>query len=241
MTNEGAKKCTKCLASKLFSDFGRRTASPDGLSYWCKSCCSDAKKAHYKENADAIKAKTRAWDKANRDKVNARHRAWYAANLDQARSCKAQYARDHPEKNKEWRSKNKEKVKASQAHWIEQHQDKRKKSVAKSQRKAVEQLKPSYISMALRIPVGHIPPDLLAMKQEQLSAHRLARQLKKAANESSKDAYRITGKHGWRDNAGRPAKDRCQQPVGAGSERDQCHGRGSDGQGPGLDQQQPER
>ena len=63
----------------------------------------------------------------------------------------------------------------------------------------------------------------------------------RAKHESSKDTNRIPGEHGAGGNAGRPAAHRGEQPAGAGPKGDQRHGCGSDGQGPGLDQQQPER
>lgn len=35
---ETKKRCTKCKDEKSVLEFGRRTASNDGLAYWCKAC-----------------------------------------------------------------------------------------------------------------------------------------------------------------------------------------------------------
>lgn len=53
-----------------------------------------------------------------------------------------------------------------------------------------------------------IPPELVELKRQQMETSRLARQLKEATRESSKDTDRFSGQHGRGGNAGRPATDR---------------------------------
>lgn len=51
----------------------------------------------------------------------------------------------------------------------------------------VRNLEPAYLAQMLKMPLSLAPEELLKAKAEQLTMRRLARQLKEAANESSKD------------------------------------------------------
>ena len=49
------------------------------------------------------------------------------------------------------------------------------------------ELGPRYLARTIGLPLSMTPADLLELKRQQLTAHRLARQLKEANHESSKD------------------------------------------------------
>lgn len=68
-----AKKCSGCKDRKTFDQFGKHTASKDGLKSRCKEC----------RNADG-----REYAAAHRDKNNARSRKWETDNPVRARATK---------------------------------------------------------------------------------------------------------------------------------------------------------
>ena len=121
--------------------------------------------------------------------------------------------------------------------WQEQNRDRYRELVNRSAQITRDTLGAPYVAKTLRMRTVDLTPQLMQMKQEQLTVRRLAQKLRKASNESSKDTDRILGKHGAGCNAGRSAEDRRQQPVGTGTQGDQCNRRRSNGEGTGLDQQ----
>jgi hypothetical protein len=46
---DGTKICTRCKEAKDARDFCKRAGSFDGLTYWCRSCCSLAQKKRKKK------------------------------------------------------------------------------------------------------------------------------------------------------------------------------------------------
>lgn len=80
MASSQTKTCKKCRESKHRSEFHVRTASLDGLRYWCKVCTNtyDAKrredpaKRKRKREQQAAQRQTPAGKKARRDSANAR-------------------------------------------------------------------------------------------------------------------------------------------------------------------------
>jgi hypothetical protein len=55
------KKCTKCGIEKPLTEFHKKSASKDGLDYWCRSCKSKSKK-EYLKRAD-VKRRRREYNK----------------------------------------------------------------------------------------------------------------------------------------------------------------------------------
>lgn len=112
---------------------------------------------YYAEHAEELKAKAAQRYADNPAKLIARSRAYYAENKQK---CKAQTAG--------YRVKNAEKLKASGA-------------------KHRTEISPSYAARAIGLKTSQLTPEILALKREQLTLHRLARQLRKAKDESSTD------------------------------------------------------
>ncbi len=59
------KHCRYCDRWLLLADFGIRRASPDGLSYKCRSCSSAYGHQHYSRGPEAAKVRAWIWAQAN--------------------------------------------------------------------------------------------------------------------------------------------------------------------------------
>jgi hypothetical protein len=88
------------------------------------------------------------------------------------------------------------------------HGEKRRAEMRAKSKKEAGTLDPTYIAKALRMRRVEVPQELFEMKQQQLTIFRMARNFRKATNESSKDTNRISQQHGRGRNTGRPAQDR---------------------------------
>lgn len=223
MAVDETKACTKCGEVKPLFEFHKKKASYLGVTPHCKLCDYKRKRIYRAANLEKARASYRRYYSANREKVRALNNAavkrYIKANPEKFRECVARYKKANPTQVRE--------------------------STARYKSRATVALEDSYVYKALtrgvKIPREQITEQLIKLKREQLTVYRLARQLKEATHESSKDTDRITGEHGASSDAGRLASDRGEQPVGAGPQGDQRHGCGGDGEGAGLDQQQPER
>lgn len=122
------KTCTKCgrelpATREFFQPDARQS---DGFRGACKACISTQNqvynRAHYAENREEIKARSRAWSSRNaekaravsrashlahRDERNARQRAHYLANCERIKADSKQYRRNAPGVVffREWRSR----------------------------------------------------------------------------------------------------------------------------------------
>lgn len=250
------KACSNCGVVKALQEFARKAKAKDGYAYRCKACTAADQKAYREANADAVKARKKAARLANAEKQKAKNRAYYEANKAEVAAKLKAWAEANPDKvqaanaarrdrkRNEWKAyraqkyrENLETAKKQQRAYYEANAER----VKEYHRQLVAAAAPSYVASLMQMPVAEIPEPLLRMKQEQITLRRLARQLKEAAHESSKDTDRITGQHGRGGHAGRPAANCGEQPAGAGPQGNQRHGRGGDGKGSRLDQQQLER
>jgi 5-methylcytosine-specific restriction endonuclease McrA len=115
------KVCSQCQTWQVFSEYVKRNASPDGLSYICKQCRKKnrvnerpgdpqkrlAQKRAYREaNKEKLKEQDRAYRQARRDQEYTRMRAWLAANPDRARA-----------RRRAWKEKNHEKLRQQHRHY----------------------------------------------------------------------------------------------------------------------------
>jgi hypothetical protein len=76
------KTCRKCLASKPFSDFGKRSDQRDGLNYYCISC--------HRQNG----RNSRNRHKKKRDAIN---REYYSQNKERWRDYSKKFSKKNPE------------------------------------------------------------------------------------------------------------------------------------------------
>lgn len=74
------RKCTKCGELKQHSEFSTRSASHDGLNYWCKQCNRDRNKKWRKDNTERKAAYEKFYREENIEKVKARQSAYYSNN-----------------------------------------------------------------------------------------------------------------------------------------------------------------
>lgn len=157
MNEQSSKACTKCGAVKLLSEFARCKDCRDGISPICRKCRYQQSNDIRKNNREKYLLSERKYREMNIDKVRAQSAAWYLKNKEREAAKKKEWAKNNKEKRRE--------------------QD----------RAAAERMNSRYTAKALRMRAAEITPELIALKREQLTIHRLARQLKEKANESSTD------------------------------------------------------
>lgn len=169
------KTCPKCKTPKQFSDFYRSKAKADGLQSWCKQCFQQHKRKARELDGEHIRQLSNADYKrrsANPEwvtRVRERQRQWYLKNREKVISWSTNFRND-----------GKEKPESKAKRW--------KRNAADS-RKRRELLADSYVAQLICrrsevLKPNQIPTELLASKKEQIFLRRLARQLKKALNET---------------------------------------------------------
>lgn len=127
------------------------------------------------EDPEKKRARAAAWYAANREKVKAAANARYAANPEKMKAYQAAH-----------RAANPEKMKARGAAWLAANREKMKAYCDARRAVRVAQLHPAYVAGRLGLPVAEVTPELLEMKREQLTLHRLGRQVKAALKGTTK-------------------------------------------------------
>ena len=202
------KACTRCGDVKPLAEYAADKRASTGTQSVCKKCQADirrerrdkdreAQKRWREKNAEHVCAKRKEYAQATKPKRRQQERARYWKDPDKQRHKTAIYRAENRE---EVRRKNRQRLKEDR-----------------------ENLGPIYVAKTLGMRQKEVPPQLLEMKQEQLTMRRLARQLRKAKNESSKDTDRITGQHGRGGHARRPSANCGEQPAGAGPQGNKRH------------------
>ena len=104
-----------------------------------------------------------AWRKENPEKFRVHQKRYRKANPEKVKAIKARWRKAHPEKSaaihREWAAANLEKVRANDA-------------------RLRARISPAYAASLMHLPVAQCPPELIEMKREQLSLHRLVKVLK---------------------------------------------------------------
>lgn len=172
MVDEAKKACTRCGEVKPLTQYAADKRAKTGTQSACKCCQAAIRKAR----RDKDKAAAKAWRERNADKVAAKRKEYAQATKPKRRQ---------QERARYWQDPDKHRHKVAQ-YKAENYDDvmRRNRERLKEDR---ESLGPVYVAKVLGMRPKEVPPPLLAMKQEQLALRRLARQLKKATNESSKD------------------------------------------------------
>jgi hypothetical protein len=91
------KTCITCHVEKPFSDYYRKTSSPDGHQTRCKPCQKIKDAAHYQQKKDDYAARKTAWRKANPEKAKKHKRNWKKANPDKYREQKRRWKQRRPD------------------------------------------------------------------------------------------------------------------------------------------------
>lgn len=110
------KTCTRCKASKPYSEFPKHKGRKDGYNNLCKTC----KSAVYYENAERERLRRRAKYQENIEQERAANREYQENNRDIVRAA-----------SKNWRERNPEKQKASTRNWLKNNMAKNAASAAK--------------------------------------------------------------------------------------------------------------
>ncbi len=102
----------------------------------------------------------------------AKTRAWKAENAARKKAADNAYRERHRDRKIEYLRS-----------YYEQHQEARTEKL----KKEVAEITPRYVADLLKMHPAKLTPELVKLKQEQITLRRMARQLKDAIRESSKD------------------------------------------------------
>jgi|GEM_PF-5505625 len=168
------KVCTRCHEMKPLAAFSSDKRASTGTQVACKRCQAEIRRQRrdidievrrkwYEQNKEHVKTRNSEYKKrpdvSERRRMNERDRYWLKP--DEARQKTAEYTKENRAELTR---------RARERTHIERMQ-----------------LLPVYVAKVLGMRLKETPKVLLTMKQEQLAIRRLARQLKKATNETSKD------------------------------------------------------
>ena len=96
------KICNICKIEKDEACFYKRTASKDGLSLKCKSCCKkydkqyqqdnkehikEQKKQYSQDNKETLKEYIKQWRETNKDKIKEKGKQYHQINKERIRKC----------------------------------------------------------------------------------------------------------------------------------------------------------
>ncbi len=121
--------------------------------------CKQCRREQSASKAGENAARYAEWRKKNLERVKKARADKYWADAEAARTAARAYSKAHPERQRE--------------RWARERKE----------------LGDLYVAAVMGLRKGACPPELLALKREQLATRRLARQLKKATDESSKDPH----------------------------------------------------
>lgn len=169
---EAKKACTRCGEVKRLSDYAVDKRAKSGTQSACKHCQAEIRKAR----RDKDRAAAAAWKERNAEHARAKNKEYRSATKDR---------RLELERKRYWKDLDKQRSKAAK-YRAKNHEAMTLRNRERL-RKDRESLGPVYVAKVLGMRPKEVPPPLLAMKQEQLALRRLARQLRKATDESSKD------------------------------------------------------
>lgn len=197
------KACSVCGEAKPLTEYHKDGGAKDGHTSRCKACVREASRLWREQNAEHRKAQKKAHYEANKARVLGQQKQYYEATKTDRAATRKRWAEANADKvraiKKQWMDRNAAAVKEEKRAryladrdaalmknkaWRDANPDK----VAAYRRRLVDELGPSYVAGCLGMPTDQVTADLLALKQEQITIRRLARQLKKATHESSKDA-----------------------------------------------------
>lgn len=139
------KTCSKCKETKPIIDFYKRNRSKDGISPWCKKCCSVWAANHYQQNKDKINEQHAKYRLKNYDKIRGHQREYYYSEEGQKRT--KEYRRAHSEHikdyQKKYRENNREQIRKKQNEYYHNNKDKAKTWRDKYRLSHKEQIKKS--------------------------------------------------------------------------------------------------
>lgn len=122
----------------------------------------------------------KAWYQKHQAEVSVRHALWYVDNAPADKERSASWKATHPDQKR-----------AYDKAYAQKHRDRRLRSAKKNSRRYVNNMSDNYLRQLLvegtAMRHADIPADVVALKREQLTLRRLARQLMKEINESSSD------------------------------------------------------
>lgn len=116
---ETLKRCSRCQEEKARTEFGKSSASPDGLRFECKDCKREYDRGYSARNAEIRRERAKQWARDNRerfrelmraagrkrrrehpDEERRKKRVYYAANRELMRAAIRAYDKRNPELRK---------------------------------------------------------------------------------------------------------------------------------------------
>ena len=74
--------CLNCKQEKFLNNFFKNKTTKDGLSYWCKKCCSEYHKEYRRHNKEKLKENMKKYHQKNKEKMNAVCKEYYYKNQE---------------------------------------------------------------------------------------------------------------------------------------------------------------
>lgn len=104
------KVCTKCKIEKELSEFGKKSASHDGLRSGCKMCAAEHLRVYCAANKERLAARRREYDNKNAEKIAAYYREKRAADREGHREACRKYHSENKDKRVVYLLNNKERI-----------------------------------------------------------------------------------------------------------------------------------
>ena len=165
-----SKTCTRCQEHKPLNEFAADKRASTGTQSACKRCQAEIRKQRREKDREAQKA----WVARNANHVRAKRREYQQATKERRRELERARYWLAPEKHRaeatEYRTANADKVRTKNRERLRQDR---------------EQLGPIYVAKVLGMRPAEIPKPLMALKKEQLTIRRLARQLREGVKDES--------------------------------------------------------
>ena len=181
------KRCSKCGEVKVLGEFYAAKTGRLGRTANCKQCRRASVNAYRIANEDVVKQRKRDAYKANPQPYIERARAAYWRDPAAAIQAVHEWRRKNPDKAKALNQKLKKMPSgvAASIRYREKHRERINAAASARGRAYAEALDDRYVRSVLSSKSNllhkDIPPELIALKREQLAINRMARELKKAA------------------------------------------------------------
>ena len=137
------KVCKRCLESKDFSAFHKRSSSPDGFSLECKECVKLRSQKYYKENKENLLSKNKEWAEKNKQAKIDYNKKYREEKKEELQVKKKEYRDSHKEhiaeKNKRYRQEHREKLNAYIKEWRKHNKSNRSEASRQKMRDARKQ------------------------------------------------------------------------------------------------------
>jgi hypothetical protein len=186
MATAETKMCHRCRLIKPCLDFARDAGAPDGKFRWCRACCREHRRKYNEVNKHLISERRK--QKRKDDPEQARQRD--KRNYERAKATGRINRQKANETNRRYMAKPEVRAKRAEAERLRRarHKEKYEDQWRRRNKKVAADLGDTYI-LRLIVRKGATCgrymglDELIQLKREQISLHRLAKELKQAIDE----------------------------------------------------------